>query len=188
MHRNECVSLKKELIASSQRRVGLHVTRALSVEEVLAVAFTSTLARPEDAIDMHFDRNTSLEVKRSQHALGFNDHEKTIVLTSIGCKNTSARAEALILTLKPQLDQIERCLASTLREAEAASAWETPLIKVAVVAAFLFAEFSPLRISSLLGCFVDSDKRRSDDLHAESLLLPPDVSSALVDTVVDAFL
>jgi len=185
---SDVVALKQEIVAASQRRVVACVTRQLDVKETLTAVFVCSFASPNDAIEMIFDRHSAKELSKSIANVRLNTHEFTTVLSSIIQKKTSAKAEALLAQTTHAVTNIESCLAATLREAEATKQWKLPLVRVAVLSAFLCDEFDPGRISGVLGCFVDADRRRGDDFHAEGLELSPSVLVSVVEAVVDAFL
>lgn len=185
---SETVALKQELLAASQKRVGAYVTKQFDVDETLAVVFSASFASPRDAIEMLFDRHSAREISNAIADVRLNKDEMTTVLNAVIQKRTSAKAEALLAKTTDVVGKIETCLVATLRETEAAERWKLPLVRVAVLSAFLCEEFDPVRISSLLACFVDADKRRGDDFHAEALVIAPNLLVTLVETVVDAFL
>ena len=182
------MALKQELLAASQKRVGAYVTKQLEVDETLAAVLSASFASPRDAIQMLFDRHSAKEISKSIADMKLNKDEMTTVLNAVVQKRTSAKAEALLTKTTDAVGKIETCLVATLREAEASERWKLPLVRVAVLSAFLCEEFDPGRISSLLCCFVDADKRRCDDFHAEALVIAPNLLVTLVETVVDAFL
>jgi hypothetical protein len=185
---SETVALKQELLAASQKRVGAYVTKQLDVEETLAAVLSASFASPHDAIEMLFDRHSARELSKSISDVRLNKDEMTTVLNAVIQKRTSAKAEALLTKTTDVVGKIETCLVATLREEEAAERWKLPLVRVAVLSAFLCDEFDPGRISSLLACFVDADKRRGDDFHAEAVTLAPNLLVTLTEVVVDAFL
>ena len=185
---SDAVVLKQEIIAASKRRVVGCVTRQFEVQETLTAVFVCAFASPNDAIEMIFDRHSAKELSKSIEEVGLNTHEITTVLSSIVQKKTSSKAEALLAQTTHATEKIEGCLVATLREGEATKQWKLPLVRVAVLSAFLCGDFDAGRISSVLGCFVDADRRRCDDFHAEGLELSPTVVIELVESVVDAFL
>jgi len=185
---SDAVALKQEIIAASKRRVVACVTRQLDVVETLTAVFVCSFASPSDAIEMIFDRHSAKELSKSIEEVSLNTHEITTVLSSIVHKKTSSKAEALLAQTTHAIAKIESCLVATLREGEAMKQWKLPLVRVAVLSAFLCGDFDAGRISSVLGCFVDADRRRGDDFHAEGLELSPTVLVSVVEAVVDAFL
>ena len=183
------MNFKQELLKTSQLRVGSVITKQLDTTELLCAAVLATLADQDDVVELMFDRHTAREMKGAQRSsIGLNSQEATFVLASVATKRTSKLAEALVLCASSVLAKIEGKLLSTLQEDAARDKWSLPLVKIAILTSFMFSDFDEDRVSSILGCFVDGDRRRCDDMHAEGISLQPDVASKTVECVVGAFL
>ena len=190
---------KASLFLAAQKRVGVAfgvIPQQLEPPTESLLCVLLTCIEGEDHLEFNFDRSVFRQIRSLKDKLQFNSAELTALLVTCSASDSSnwtmSTNEKVTSVLKERriekiLSDCAPALVCTLSEAEAATAWARPAVRLAIVGSFLLPTLDlPETHRCIFGTFVQADQRRCDSLCMQIAEDPPHtiLKTQVADSIV----